>query len=485
MQATATATVVGGAVSAITMVEPGSNYSTTVAPTVTIAGGGGTGATATGMVATTGTVGSIKVTAGGSGYTRQPQVFLTAPAPALGAGAVAMITGGICPTSKNIMEGFDQEYGRMNIQLGSTPNPLTPTVGTGAVVGVAHYIDPPTEIVNDQELTLWRITHLGVDSHALHFHLFDVQVVNRVDWTNVVKPPYADEIGWRDTIRTNPMEDIFVAFRPKSMVLPFTIPNSNRLLDPTTALNSTTNFLPVAPPAGVAAVAQVSNVMTNFYWEYVFHCHMLGHEENDFMRPMVFNIPPPAAPTTLTATVFPATALPLSITLNWKNNATNATGFTIQRATTTAFTTGLTTFTTFGTSTAYTDITVAANTTYYYRVAAINGGGASAYSNTATIKSALGIVPLPPSGLNAPTKTTTSVTLAWTNSASANTGVVIQRAANNTFTGTITTTTVNTVNLTTRVMTGLRTKTSYFFRVMDKNANGNSAPSAVLNVVTN
>ena len=29
--------------------------------------------------------------------------------------------------------------------------------------------------------------------------------------------------------------------------------------------------------------------MTNFGWEYVWHCHILGHEENDMMRPIVFN----------------------------------------------------------------------------------------------------------------------------------------------------------------------------------------------------
>ena len=85
------------------------------------------------------------------------------------------------------------------------------------------------------------------------------------------------------------------------MMLPFAIPNSNRLLDPTTPLNSTTNFLPVAPPAGVAAVAQLTNVMTNFGWEYVWHCHMLGHEENDFMRPVAFLVAP-GAPTIGTAT---------------------------------------------------------------------------------------------------------------------------------------------------------------------------------------
>ena len=29
--------------------------------------------------------------------------------------------------------------------------------------------------------------------------------------------------------------------------------------------------------------------MTNFGWEYVWHCHLLGHEENDMMRPLIMN----------------------------------------------------------------------------------------------------------------------------------------------------------------------------------------------------
>jgi FtsP/CotA-like multicopper oxidase with cupredoxin domain len=30
--------------------------------------------------------------------------------------------------------------------------------------------------------------------------------------------------------------------------------------------------------------------MINFGWEYVWHCHILGHEENDMMRPIVFQV---------------------------------------------------------------------------------------------------------------------------------------------------------------------------------------------------
>ncbi len=69
----------------------------------------------------------------------------------------------------------------------------------------------------------------------------------------------------------------------------------------------------LSPPAGVAAVPQVTNVMTNFGWEYVWHCHMLEHEENDFMRPVVFTGDPPSAPTGLAASLTPT---PVSLTWN-------------------------------------------------------------------------------------------------------------------------------------------------------------------------
>ncbi len=35
---------------------------------------------------------------------------------------------------------------------------------------------------------IWKITHNGVDTHPIHFHLFDVQVINRVGWDGAVKP---------------------------------------------------------------------------------------------------------------------------------------------------------------------------------------------------------------------------------------------------------------------------------------------------------
>ncbi len=484
VQATAKAVVSGGKVIAIMVDEPGSGYNNVlVAPTVTIAGGGGTGATATATI-TLNTVGSIRITNGGSNYISQPMVYLVGGG-GMGAVADALIAGALPMTVKNITEGFDPEYGRMFVQLGSTPNPLAPTVGAGmgGIAALARYIDPPTEIVNEGELTLWRLTHIGVDSHPLHFHLVDVQVVNRISWTNDVLGPYEDEIGWRETIRTDPQKDIVVAFKPKLMVLPFQLPNSNRVLDPSTPVNSTLNFMPVIPPPGIPAVAQMSNVMTNFGWEYVWHCHMLGHEENDFMRPLVFNVQPPPACSNLRAVSTPTTAT-ASVTLTWTNPATtNATGFTIQRATNSGFTSNLVTIPVNvpGTST-YIDNAVNWNTRYYYRLRATNAAGNSGWTSSVNLTTPRGALPAAPTNLTVGTVTSTSVVLSWTMNG-ANTGVAIQRATNANFNG-ATTTNVNTANLSTRNMTGLRRRTTYYFRVAARNANGNSAWSNVVTVTT-
>jgi hypothetical protein len=74
--ARATATVVGDAVTALTLVDAGVGY--TEAPTVTLSGGGGTLATATATLSGDG-VASFAVTAGGSGYTSAPIVTISAP----------------------------------------------------------------------------------------------------------------------------------------------------------------------------------------------------------------------------------------------------------------------------------------------------------------------------------------------------------------------------------------------------------------------
>lgn len=194
-------------------------------------------------------------------------------------------------------------------------------------------------------------------------------------WDNAVKPPDDNELGWKDTIRMNPLEDIIVALRPKSQNLPFTMPNSIRPLDVTTPVGTTGQFSNVDPLTGNPIT--VTNAITNFGWEYVWHCHLLGHEENDMMRPMVFQ---PAAAPTLKGTNKQAT-----VNLSWTASTTpGVTGYTLQRATNSAFTTGLTTLLTNAPQTAFVD-TLTVRGTYYYRVQAVYSGYMP-WSNTVSVK---------------------------------------------------------------------------------------------------
>jgi FtsP/CotA-like multicopper oxidase with cupredoxin domain len=346
----------GGPIGGLTLINGGSGYTST--PTVTITGGGGSGATATATLSGTGSVVSLTLTNGGNGYTSTPTVTIAGGG---GTGALAAATGPVAQLlPKTIQELFTLDYGRMNALLGVempfTNNLIQTTIPYG-------YIDPPTEVFKDGDTQLWKITHNGVDTHFIHFHLFTVQVINRVGWDGAIKPPDLNELSFKDTVRMNPLEDIVVALRPMSQNLPWDLPNSSRPMDVTMPLGTTAQFLGVDP---INQPAVVTNSLVNFGWEYVWHCHILGHEENDMMRAMSMSVAP-NAPSNLSANPLG----PTRVDLTWQDNSINETGFTVQRATTSAgpWTTLAIVPANAGT---YSDTTVASATTYYYQVIANN-----------------------------------------------------------------------------------------------------------------
>ncbi len=104
-----------------------------------------------------------------------------------------------------------------------------------------------------------------------------------------------------------------------------------------------------------------------------------GQEIGDFTIEVIPTIPiPPDAPTNLMATAINGNR----IDLTWADNADNELGFRIERSLDGQ------NFQTVGTVnpnvTAFSDTTVAANTTYFYRVFAFNNFGSSAASNVAS-----------------------------------------------------------------------------------------------------
>jgi FtsP/CotA-like multicopper oxidase with cupredoxin domain len=356
-----------GPLSAIVVTAGGSGY--TSAPAVGITGGGGTGAAATATVSG-GVVTGITLTDPGHGYTSAPIVNITG----VGAGAKAHAVGiNMQLQQKAIVEGFELIYGRMNATLGVE----MPFTNLQAPTTVSYgYIDPATEIIQNTDpmapigtlgdgTQIWKIIHNGVDTHAIHFHMFNVQVINRAGWDGMVKLPDPNEVGWKETVRMNPLEIVTVALRPIIPVVPFKIPNSYRPMDVTQPLGSMMGFMGVDPNNNNVTV---ENAVVNFGWEFVWHCHLLGHEEDDMMRPIMVAVAP-EAPSSLAANEL---IIPERVHLTWANNALNATHFTIQRATDPSFTTNLMNFTTVGPVTTYTDATVAQNTKYYYRVLASN-----------------------------------------------------------------------------------------------------------------
>jgi spore coat protein A len=166
-------------------------------------------------------------------------------------------------------EDFDG-FGRLAQFLGtdvatSSPPPL---------FGREYISSPATEVVASGAYEVWEILNLTGDVHPIHFHLVNVQILSRqrFDATNysggaprytaAAIAPDANELGWKETVRMNPGQVIRVFMKFDLPAVPFTVPTSPR-----------------------AATMGLDTSKKNH--EYVWHCHILEHEEHDMMRPLV------------------------------------------------------------------------------------------------------------------------------------------------------------------------------------------------------
>jgi spore coat protein A len=113
------------------------------------------------------------------------------------------------------------------------------------------YDDPVTEIVKLGTTEKWRFINTTDDAHPMHLHLVQFQVLQRqgynlpafettgqLQFVGNPRPPAPNEAGWKDTAIVNPRDVLTILAR-----------------------------------------------FEGFTGRYVFHCHMLEHEDNDMMRP--------------------------------------------------------------------------------------------------------------------------------------------------------------------------------------------------------
>ena len=182
----------------------------------------------------------------------------------------------------------------------------------------------------------------------------------------------------------------------------------------------------------------------------------------------------PLAPTNLAAGTVTSTAVPLT----WNENATDETGYQVERATGTG---GFALLASLAANAAgYTDSTVVASTPYSYRVRAVNGAGNSAYSNTVTVTTP-GVAPAAPSELSATAASGRQINLQWTDRATNETGFKIESSTNGTAFSQIAVVAANAVSY---ASTGLFKNRIYYYRVRATNASGDSAYSNTAAVTT-
>lgn len=373
-------------------------------------------------------------------------------------------------------EAFEKEYGRMSGNLGvESPNPQA---GNQNMI-LYGFTSPPTEIINGIELPpgvalqpittiddgtqIWKFTHNGVDTHPIHFHLYDVQLLNRVGWDGIIRKPDLNELGWKDTVRISPLEDTIVALRPLIPQIPWELPNSIRLLDPSMPDGAVIASSTQAEAGGLVPMAfdptgepiDIFNHYVNFGWEYVMHCHILSHEEMDMMRPVAVGVSP-KAPSNLTA-VRSGSGNNRRVTLTWTDNSLNDTSFTIERAlsasgpwTPIAFLQSPM-LPSIGSTMSYLDPIRNTNTVFFYRVfasntigdtwdysdPAINEGASfpvlnldSGSSNIATFGSTAPSTPAAPTNLSATLQAGPQALLTWTDNSTNESGFVIERSVN-------------------------------------------------------
>jgi spore coat protein A len=157
-------------------------------------------------------------------------------------------------------EGFD-EYGRLAQFIGGTTPP-----GIGDSPFGQPFLDPDTGVPVAYEshkagdVEIWNIINVSADTHPMHTHLVDFQVVSRQPFDvetyiatqqlvllNRARAPEKNELGFKETVQCPPGE-------------------------------ITTIIMRINPqPAWVA----------NQTAHYVWHCHILEHEEHDMMHTLV------------------------------------------------------------------------------------------------------------------------------------------------------------------------------------------------------
>jgi FtsP/CotA-like multicopper oxidase with cupredoxin domain len=165
------------------------------------------------------------------------------------------------------------------VKLSPTVNASTPTRhmtlehgNDEFLLNGKHFSDPATETPRVGATEVWQLDNRTGDTHPIHLHLvqFQVQSGSYGGYGGSSSDPTAN--GWKDTIQVTGWNSVNVVARwaPQNTPAGGVQPGQNLFpFDPTATQGMTDKF---GIPGGAG---------------YVWHCHILEHEDNEMMRPQI------------------------------------------------------------------------------------------------------------------------------------------------------------------------------------------------------
>jgi len=171
-----------------------------------------------------------------------------------------------------LFEGTD-EYGRILPQLGVAEQSVNEN-GDTVPFGPLAYSDPITERPALGDTELWQIFNFTADAHPVHLHLTQFDVLERYQ----IRFEDANEDGMPDDLNDDGRITIGAAAENEPLRIDDVLIGEPIDLLPTDQGAQDTSWVGPGEMIGIAATFDIAG-------EYVWHCHILSHEEHDMMRP--------------------------------------------------------------------------------------------------------------------------------------------------------------------------------------------------------
>ncbi|MBN9691167.1 MAG: multicopper oxidase domain-containing protein [Verrucomicrobia bacterium] len=166
-----------------------------------------------------------------------------------------------------------------------------------ALLNLSFFDDPITEFPEAGSTEVWSLINLTSEAHPIHIHLLDFRVVDRIRFA-----------GFSGTLsRTNPPPSVvnYINDRQTDQLKPLaTYLGTNAV--PAAAFESGPKDVVRAAPYSVTRIVMTWPTNSIFYTSpsardldqatvgrYIFHCHLLEHEDDDMMRPLQLVAPSP------------------------------------------------------------------------------------------------------------------------------------------------------------------------------------------------